>query len=131
MNIEKFTQKSLESIKNAQEITIENNNAQIEQEHLILALLEQENSLIKELLKKMEISENFESDVRKNVEKKPKVMGGARPTNGLYISRDVDLVLVNAENIAKNMKDDYVSVEHIMISIFDNANDKVKELFKI
>ena len=130
MNIEKFTQKSLESIKNAQEITIENNNAQIEQEHLILALLEQENSLIKELLKKMEISENFESDVRKNVEKKPKVMGGARPTNGLYISRDVDLVLVNAENIAKNMKDDYVSVEHIMISIFDNANDKVKELFK-
>ncbi len=130
MNIQKFTQKSIEAIQNAQNLTIENQNAQLEQEHLLLALLEQENSLIKELFKKIGISENFEKELIKQVNNKPKMMGGARQNNNIYISQDVDVVLVNAEKIANKMKDEYVSVEHIMLSLFDNANSNLKELFR-
>ena len=72
MNIQKFTQKSLEAIQSAQNIAIENQNAQVEQEHLLLALLEQENSLIKELLKKMGTSENFEQELRNEIANKPR-----------------------------------------------------------
>ena len=129
MDVQKFTQKSLEAIQGAQELAIENQNAQIEQEHLLLALLEQDNSLIKELLKKMKIDENtFGNHVKERVEKKPKITGGARPNDGFYVSQDVDLVLTKSEKIAKNMKDEYVSVEHIMISLMDNANKEVKDL---
>ena len=129
MNPQKFTQKSLEAVQGAQELAISNKNAQIEQEHLLLALLEQDNSLIKELIKNMKIKEaDFENDVREKVSKKPKITGGARPNNGYYVSQDVDLVLTASEEIAKNMNDEYVSVEHIMLSIFDNANREVKEL---
>ncbi len=131
MDIQKFTQKSLEAIQQAQELAIENQNAQIEQEHILLALLEQDNSLIKELLKKMKIDEvSFENEVKEKIEKKPKITGGARPNDGFYVSQDVDLVLTKAEKIAKDMKDEYVSVEHIMISLFDNANREVKDLLK-
>ena len=130
MNIQKFTQKSIEAIQNAQNIAIENQNSQVEQEHIILALLEQENSLIKELIKKIGSEENFEEDVRKNVQNKPKMIGGARQNDGIYVSQDVDIVLANAETIAKKMKDEYVSVEHIMLSIFDNANKDVKEILR-
>ena len=130
MNIQKFTQKSIEAIQNAQNIAIENQNSQVEQEHIILALLEQENSLIKELIKKIGSEENFEEDVRKNIQNKPKMIGGARQNDGIYVSQDVDIVLANAETIAKKMKDEYVSVEHIMLSIFDNANKDVKEILR-
>ena len=130
MNIQKFTQKSLEAVQSAQNLAIANQNAQIEQEHLLLALLEQDNSLIKELLKKITDEEKFEKELRNQVEKKPKITGGARPKDGIYVSQDVDLVLTNSETIAKNMKDDFVSVEHIMLAIFDNANREIKELFK-
>ena len=130
MNMQKFTQKSLEAIQNSQNIAIENQNAQVEQEHLLLALIDQENSLIKELLKKMGTSEEFEQKLKSNIENKPKMTGGARPSDGIYVSQDVDITLTNAEKIAKNMKDEYISVEHIMISIFENANREIKELFK-
>ncbi len=130
MNIQKFTQKSLEAVQSAQNITIENQNSQIEEEHLLLALLEQDNSLIKELLKKITEEEKFEKEVKEKIEKKPKITGGARPNDGIYVSQNVDLILANAETIAKNMKDDYVSVEHIMLSIFENSNHEVKELLK-
>ena len=129
MNIQKFTQKSIEAIQNAQNIAIENQNAQVEQEHILLALLEQENSLINELLKKMGISENFEQQVKTKISNKPKMTGGARPNDGIYVAQDVDLVLTNAETIAKKMKDEYVSVEHIMLSLIDNANRELKEMF--
>ena len=131
MNIQKFTQKSLEALQNAQTIAIQNQNSQVEQEHLLLALIEQENSLIKELLKKIGTSSNFEEEVRNKIARKPKMTGGARPDSGIYVSQDVDQVLASAETIAKKMKDEYVSVEHIMISIFDNANREIKELFRI
>lgn len=130
MNIQKFTQKSIEAIQNAQSIAIENQNAQIEQEHLLLALLEQDNSLIRELLKKMGVSENFEDAIRNIISRKPRMSGGARPNDSIYVSQDVDLVLNNAEKIALKMKDEYVSVEHIMLSLFDYANSELKEIFK-
>ena len=130
MNIQKFTQKSLEAIQNAQSLATENQNPQIEQEHLLLALLEQDNSLIKELIKKIGNEEIIEVEVRKKVLGKPKVTGGARQANNIYISQDVDSVLTNSEKIAKNMKDEYVSVEHIMLSLFDNLNSDLKGLFR-
>ena len=130
MNIQKFTQKSLEAIQDAQNIAIENQNSQVEEQHILLALLEQEDSLIKELFKKIGVSENFVDDVRNDVDKLPRMTGGSRPNNGIYVSQDVDLVLTNSEKIAKNMKDEYVSVEHIMLAIFDNANSEIKALLK-
>lgn len=130
MNIQKFTQKSVEAIQKAQSIAIDNQNSQIEQEHLLLALLEQENSLIKELLKKIGTSENFEDAVRTEVGKKPRMTGSSRPNDSIYVSQDVDQVLNDAEKTATKMKDEYVSVEHIMLAIFDDANNAIKELFR-
>ena len=130
MNIQKFTQKSLEALQNAQNIAIENQNAQVEQEHLLLALLEQENSLIKELIKKIGDEDALEQEVRNKVANKPRMTGGARPNDGIYVAQDVDQVLANAETTAKKMKDEYVSVEHIMLALFDNANRDVKEIFR-
>jgi ATP-dependent Clp protease ATP-binding subunit ClpB len=131
MNAQKFTQKSLEAINSAQNLVIQNQNAQVEQEHVLLALLEQENSLIKELLKKMNInSDNFEQEVKKKVDSKAKMTGGARQASGIYVAQDVDEMLTQSEKIAENMKDDYVSVEHIMIAMLDNPNREVKDLFK-
>ena len=130
MNAQKFTQKSLEAIQQAQNLAVQNQNAQIEEEHLILALLEQEDSLIKELLNKMGIPENFERDIRSKVENDPKMVGGARKADSIYVSQDVDMVLSNSEKIADKMKDEYVSVEHIMLAIFDNPSSEIKEIFK-
>ena len=130
MNIQKFTQKSLEAIQNAQTLAIENQNAQVEQEHLLLALLEQENSLIKELIKKIGDEDSIENEVRNKIESKPKMTGGARPSDGIYVAQDVDRVLADSESIAKKMKDEYVSVEHIMLAIFNNANSNIKDIFR-
>ena len=131
MNIQKFTQKSIEALQNAQTLASTNQNVQVEQEHILLALLEQDNSLIKELIKKITSNEeNFENEVKRLVDNKPRMTGGSRPNDGIYVSQDTDLVLADSENIAKKMKDEYVSVEHIMISIFDHANSQLKELFR-
>ena len=130
MDAQKFTQKSLEAIQEAQSIAIENQNAQIEEEHLLLALLNQEDSLIKELLKKMNIPQEFEKELNDKIEGLPKMTGGARQANSIYVSQDVDQVLTNSEKIANKMKDEYISVEHIMLSIIDNANSYLKNLFK-
>lgn len=131
MNAGKFTQKSLEAINAAQNLVIENQNAQVEQVHILLSLLEQENSLIKELLKKMNVEvENFEEEVKRKVDNIAKMTGGARQAGGIYVSQDVDEMLINSEKIAENMKDDYVSVEHIMIALLDNPSREIRELFK-
>ena len=130
MDAQKFTQKSLEAIQEAQNIAIENQNAQIEEEHLMLALVNQEDSLIKELLKKMNISQEFEDELNNKIANLPKMTGGSRQANSIYVSQEVDAVLANSEKIAKKMKDEYISVEHIMIAIMDNANSYLKNLFK-
>lgn len=130
MDIQKFTQKSIETIQKAQNLAIEHENSQIDQEHLLYALLIGENSLIKELLKKMNVSEEFERTIKKEIDNKPSMHSNARQMNQVYISRDVDEALTTAENTAEKMKDEYVSVEHIMIGLIDKANSKLKELFR-
>ena len=130
MNAQKFTQKSLEAIQDAQNIAIQNQNAQIEEEHLLLALLEQEESLIKELIKKIGISEEFTNELKSKIANSPKMTSTSRQANSIYVSQDVDIVLSNSEKVANRMKDEYISVEHIMISLMDNLNTYLKELFK-
>jgi ATP-dependent Clp protease ATP-binding subunit ClpB len=123
--------KSLEAINNAQNLVIQNQNAQVEQEHILLSLLEQEGSLIKELLKKMNINvQELIQEVKRKVDSKAKISGSARPMDSIYVAQDVDQLLVNSEKIAENMKDDYVSVEHIFISMLDNPNKEIATLFK-
>ena len=130
MNIQKFTQKSLEAVQSAQTLAVEKQNAQVEQEHLLLALLEQENSLIKELFKKISTTEGLEEELRNTISNMPKVTGGATQSDSIYVSQDVNKALADAENIAKKMKDEYISVEHIMLGIFDNANSKIRDLLR-
>ena len=131
MNLQKFTQKSLEAIQDAQSLAVENQNSQIEQEHLFLALLRQNESLIKELIKKIGQEEMLENDLEKAVKRLPSMTGGAREANNIYVAQDVDKVLTDAEKIATKMRDEYVSVEHIMISIFDNCNNKIKDILRV
>ncbi len=129
MNAQKFTQKSLEAIQNAQNLAVQNQCSQIEEEHLLLSLLEQEDSLIKELLKKIGIADGFEKELKQEVSNKPRMTGATRSVDSIYIAQDVDFVLVSSEQIASKMQDEYVSVEHIMLALLDNPNKVVKELF--
>ena len=129
MDAQKFTQKSLEAINEAQKLASQNQNAQIEEEHLLLALLNQEDSLIKELLKKMNISQGLENELREKIANLPKMTGG-RQANSIYVSQEVDRILTNSEKIASKMNDEYISVEHIMLAIMDNSNSNLKNLFK-
>ena len=130
MDIQKFTQKSIEAIQKAQNLAIEYENSQIDQEHLLYALLIGDNSLIKELLKKMNVSDEFEKAIKREIENKPSMHSNARQMDQVYISRDTDEALTDAQNTAEKMKDEYVSVEHIMIGLIDKANSKLKELFR-
>ena len=130
MDIQKFTQKSIEAIQKAQNLAIEHENSQIDQEHLLYALLIGDNSLIKELLKKMNVSDEFEKAIKREIENKPSMHSNARQMDQVYISRDTDEALTDAQNTAEKMKDEYVSVEHIMLGLIDKANSKLKELFR-
>lgn len=130
MNMQKFTQKSLEAIQSAQQISIENSNQQLEQQHLLLALIEQR-SLILQLLIKMGIEgTQIEADVKELVDKLPKVTGIAREADKIYISSDVDSVLVQSEKNADSMKDEYISTEHIMLALIAHPNSELKRLFE-
>ena len=130
MNMQKFTQKSLEALQNAQQIAIQNQNSQIEQEHLMLALINDENGLIKELLEKMKISKEFKAQIEKAVKNKPKIISNTNQNESIYVSQDLEQALIEAEKIANNMKDEYVSVEHIMLGIIDKANRELANLLK-
>ena len=130
MNTQKLTQKSIEVIQKAQSIAIENQNQQIEQVHILAALLIVDDSLIKQILKRMKVNDNFENSVMDEVKKLPKVMG-SRKMDSVYVAQDVDEMLNDAEKIAEKMKDEYVSVEHLMLALFNKGNQKVKELFKL
>ncbi len=130
MDIQKFTQKSIEAIQKAQSLAIEHENSQIDQEHLLYALLIGDNSLIKELLKKMNVSDEFENAIKREIDNKPSMHSSARQMDQVYISRDTDEALTDAQNTAEKMQDEYVSVEHIMIGLIDKANSKLKELFR-
>ena len=131
MNAQKFTQKSLEAIQDAQNLAIENHNMQIEQEHLVSALLAQENGLIPELLKKMGIDSGAVlRAMRELVLKLPGVTGPGREAGKIYVSADVDAALVDAEKEAERMKDEYVSVEHIMLAVINKPSRQVQEVLR-
>lgn len=130
MNTQKLTQKSIEVIQEAQNIATTNQNQQIEQVHVLYALLTIQDSLIKQILKKMNVSEKFENEVKSEISKLPKVVT-SREMDKLYVSQDVDSMLVDSEKIAEKMKDEYVSVEHLMLALFSKGNSKIKELFRI
>ena len=131
MNAQNYTQKSLEAIQAAQKLTIENQNQQIEQIHLLAALLRQENGLVPQLLKKMGLTpESLEAAVDAELNKLPRVTGSGREADKYYVARAVDTALNQAEDIAKQMKDEYVSVEHLFLSLIENADDTLKSLFR-
>ena len=126
MNISKFTQKSIEAVNGCEKLAYEYGNQEIDQEHLLYSLLTQEDSLILKLVEKMEIhTEYFLNRVKKDLEKKVKVSGGK-----LYISNSLNQVLVSAEEEAKQMGDEYVSVEHLVLSLLKHPNRVIKELFR-
>lgn len=127
MNINKFTQKSLEAVQRTEKLAYEYGNQQIDQEHLLYSLVTIDDSLILKLLTKMGVQENqFLNEVQSAIEKLPKVSGGQ-----VYFSQDANKVLVSAEDEAKSMGDEYVSVEHLFLSMMKQPNRAVKELFKL
>ena len=131
MDANKFTKKSLDAINAAQSVAIEYQNMNVEQEHLLYALLDQENGLISQLFSKIGAdSESVKNVLRQKISALPKVTGSGREANTVYISQDVDKCLNLAENIAKKMHDDYVSVEHIILALFETANNNINTLFK-
>ena len=131
MNMNQFTQKSLAAIQGAQDIAVEHGNQQIEQEHLLLALLSDEQGFIPQLLSAMGMTvPSFAAAVTAQVEKLPKVSGGGREAGQVYIAQDVDKALKAAESTAQSMKDEYISVEHIFLGLLDCANRSLKELFR-
>ena len=131
MNAQKFTQKSLEAIQEAQNLAIENNNMQIEEEHLVAALLQQRDGLIPQLLKKMHVDcDAVQRAVAEKISRIPGVTGPGREAGKIYVSVDVDAVLTAAEKEADRMKDEYVSVEHIMLAILNRPNNAMKDVFQ-
>ena len=126
MNISKFTQKSIEAVNSLEKLAYEYGNQEIEQEHLLYALLKQEDSLILKMIEKMEIDKtNFTDAVESALEKRTKVSGGQ-----VYIGQYLNKVLVQAEDEAKAMGDEYVSVEHLFLSMIKNPNPEIKKLFQ-
>ncbi len=129
MNAEKYTQKSLEAIREAQDLVIRNQNMQIDQQHLLYALLNQEGGLIPQLMKKLHVDLNrMLSSCDREIQRIPKVTGPGREANKVYISQSVDAALVAAEEQAEYMKDEFVSVEHIMLALIDKPNGPVKAI---
>ena len=131
MNTNKLTQKAMEAIQSAQNIAIENNNVQICPEHLLYALVDQENGLIGQLFKKMGKSPDaILSETDTLIRKIPAVSGSGREPDKVYVSPLTDKILAAAEKLAAGMKDEYTSVEHIMLSIFDYADEGIKGIFR-
>ena len=126
MNINRFTQKSVESINNSQKIAMDHGNQALEQVHLLLSLLEVEDSLIAKLLQKMGIPlDSFTRAVEEKINALPKVSGGQQ-----YFSQDANKIVMNAEDHAKAMGDEYVSVEHIFLALLKDGDKTIRELFK-
>ena len=129
MNINKFTQKSMEAVQGCEKLAYEYGNQEIDQEHFLYSLLNIEDSLIAGLIEKMGIDRNaFTRDVEALIQKKPKVSGSG--AGQVYVSNALNKVLISAEDVAKQMGDSYVSVEHLFIALLNEPNRDVKELFK-
>ncbi len=129
MNTQKFTQKSMEAIGSAQNLAVTYGNMQVDQAHLLYALAEQEGGLAGELLKKMDIDlDLFIGACEQAIGRIPKVSGPGREQDKVYVSSDLDKTLTEAEKAASRMKDDYISVEHLLLSLIDTGNQSVKEI---
>ena len=127
MNISKFTQKSVEAVQNCEKLAYEYGNQQIDQEHLLVSLLKLDDSLILKLITKMGISgEQFTDEAEAALKKLPKVSGGGQ----VYLTQDLNKVLIDAEDEAKAMGDEYVSVEHLFLCLLKQPNKAMKELFR-
>ena len=127
MNISKFTQKSVEAVQNCEKLAYEYGNQQIDQEHLLVSLLKLDDSLILKLITKMGISgEQFTDEAEVALKKLPKVSGGGQ----VYLTQDLNKVLIDAEDEAKAMGDEYVSVEHLFLCLLKQPNKAMKELFR-
>ena len=127
MNISKFTQKSVEAVQNCEKLAYEYGNQQIDQEHLLVSLLKLDDSLILRLITKMGISgEQFTDEAEAALKKLPKVSGGGQ----VYLTQDLNKVLIDAEDEAKAMGDEYVSVEHLFLCLLKEPNRAIKELFR-
>jgi len=130
MTLQNFTQKSQEAIQDAQNLAIRNNHQQLEQIHLLAALLEQDGGLIPQLLKKMDVTvESLSAAAMAEVRKLPGVTG-AREADKIYISNGLNQTLVAAQDTAQRMKDDFVSVEHLFLALLDTAEGSVRNLLR-
>ncbi|RGD74962.1 ATP-dependent chaperone ClpB [Anaerofustis stercorihominis] len=128
MNANDYTEKSLLAIQNAQNIAMDNNNSVIEAEHLLYALLEDNGGLIGEILSKMGVDlSGLKREVKNKIDSFPRVSGGNE--NNLYASNNLNRVINLAEKIAKNMKDEYVSVEHLFLALFNEGGSFIKDVF--
>lgn len=131
MNAQKLTQKSMEAIQAANGLAAERQNPQIEQVHLLCALLQQEGGLISQLFEKMGTSpEQIQQSLLRAMDGLPSVTGGGRRADAVYVAQDVDRALQEAENESNRMKDDFVSVEHIMLGLFSAMNQMLKDILK-
>ena len=129
MNTQKLTQKSIEVIQNAQNIAVSNSNQQIDQLHLLLSLLTQQDGLIPQLIKSIGADETAMSEqAEKCVSELPKVTGSGRRPDEVYITADTDKAFTAAEESAKRMGDEFISVEHIFIGLLEKARDKTKDI---
>ena len=131
MDLNQYTQKSLEALRSAQQLAVTHQNQQLEQAHLLLDLLRQEGGLVPQLLKRLGVTtESLEAAANAAVEKLPAVTGSGRAPDQLYISGGMQQLLAAAEETAKSMRDDYVSVEHLFLAMLDKADSTVAPLFR-
>ena len=131
MNMNQLTQKSLAAIQGAQSLAQQYGQQQIEQQHLLLALVADQEGFIPQLLTAMGMTvPSFLAAAQAEVNKLPKVSGGGREADKVYVAQDVDRALNAAEETAKSMKDEYISVEHLFLGLLDSANSALKELFR-
>lgn len=131
MNVQKFTQKSLEAVQEAQNIAVRNQNQTVDEQHLLSALLSQEEGLFPQLLLKMQIEpQAVLNAVEASVNEIPKVTGSSRQAGTVYVSNELDKALAQAETEAERMKDSFVSVEHIILGILEFPNRETERIFK-
>ncbi len=131
MNFQKYTQKSLEALKEAQTLMASKGNSQMTEEHLMLALLDQQEGIAKDLIARAGASaEIMRAELASALDELPKMSGGSVEAEKLYISRELESALAEAEKLASKMQDEYVSVEHIMLAVFAKPSDKMKKIMK-
>ena len=129
MNLQKFTQKSIEAVNSARDTMVEYGNQQMRQEHILYALLMQEDGLISEMVSKLGADKNqLAKQTEEEIDKLPKVSGSGVDPERIYISGELDQAFSEAEHQAEKMKDEYVSVEHIMLGLLGKPQDNIKKL---